>query len=125
MRPPDGMRTSHRLTRAIALALLVSSARCTQPLPPAHDFTFCEPKCNNCISPCFGLFMMVFALSGGLDPATTRGGFPALRMTDHVLDLAVRYRVSEPLEFKALYRFQRSAISDWRRRSGRLQPGNG
>ena len=65
------MRTSHRLTRALALALLVSTARCTQPLPPAHDFTFCEPKCNNCISPCFGLFMMVFALSGGLDPATT------------------------------------------------------
>ena len=26
---------------------------------------------KNCISPCFGLFMMVFALSGGLDPATT------------------------------------------------------
>ena len=65
------MRTSHRLTRALALALLVSTARCTQPLPPAHDFTLCEPKCNNCISPCFGLFMMVFALSGGLDPATT------------------------------------------------------
>ena len=71
MRPPDRMRTSHRLTRALALALLVSTARCTQPLPPAHDFTFCDPKCNNCISPCFGLFMMVFALSGGLDPATT------------------------------------------------------
>ena len=71
MRPPDRTRSSRKLARALALALLVSTARCTQPLPPAHDFTFCDPKCNNCISPCFGLFMMVFALSGGLDPATT------------------------------------------------------
>ena len=52
-------------------------------------------------------------LTPPLDPATARSGFPALRMTDHVLDLAVRYRVSEPLEFKALYRLQRSAISNF------------
>ena len=56
--------------KAVAL-LALTLALPTSAMVPAHDFTFCDPKCTNCISPCFGLFMMVFALSGGLDPATT------------------------------------------------------
>ena len=47
------------------------------------------------------------------DPSSVRSGFPALRLTDHVLDLALRYRWSEPLEFKLLYRFQSSKIDNF------------
>lgn len=53
------------------------------------------------------------ALPFTVDPATARTGFPAQRLTDHTLDLALRFRVSEPLELKALYRLQRSGIADF------------